>query len=220
MQLKSLPVLKLVVGGLIVATAALLVDFPWMYHSQPELPVFEGRLYPSNEAMPANACNDSVSENDLVVLLGTEAVRTDKFPLSLVKVGGRDRLVLDKAEDESILVSLAIQDGDGREIRMIKGKVAISNNHLPERRKDRNSLELTDSLGRQFLSMRYVNRNTLQVDAVLYYQGFESTPIILSGSTSRPTIGAHNAEIRGNCHRNKGIALVMGELGSGVLIFD
>ena len=196
-------------SGLLLICAALY----WLDSTRYELPIVEGRLYPANEPMPSNPCRDSVLESDLVVLLGVNAVRVDTFPLSLVNVEGQDRLVLDRGDNGSIVVSLDIlKDDGGIDIRFTKGDLAVSNNHVPKRRKDRNSLEITDSSGTQILKMRYANKHTLWIDAVLRYQGLDNMPVIFSGSTSAPTdIGATDTEIRHHCYYNRGIALLYGE---------
>jgi len=181
-----------------------------MYSSRDELP-FEGRLYPANEPTPPNPCRDSIRENDLVVLLGASAVRADRFPVSIINVGGEDRLVLDRVDDGSIAISLDILEEDGDvSIRITQGKFSIRPNNLhAHNRKDRNSLEITDPSGTQILTMRYVNKHVLVVDAVLRYHGLDGPPVIFSGSTSGPAnIGKAGIQMRRDCFYNAGVALL------------
>jgi len=181
-----------------------------MYSSRDEL-LFEGRLYPANEPTPPNPCRDSIQENDLVVLLGANAIRADRFPLSIISVGGEDRLVLDRKDDESILISLDILDEGGSVLlRTTKGEFKIKPESLDSnKRKDRNSFEVTDSTGTQILTMRYVNKHTLWIDAVLRYHGLDGPPVIFSGSSSgRGNIGKAGIQMRRDCFYNAGVALL------------
>ena len=69
------------------------------------------------------------------------------------------------------------------------------NNSLDMRRKDRGSLEVIDQLNKQVLSMRYLNRQALLIDAVLHYPGLKN-PIVIDGSK---LLSGRNQIIRGNC---------------------
>ena len=199
------PMAVIVLGFL--ATA---LGLHWIHSGQKaaELSRLEGRLYPANEPTPQNACQDSVKEDQLVVLLGADAVLAAKFPVSILKVEGTDRLVLDRERDGSIAVSVEIlRDDGGVLIKIAKGEFVIPESPLFKQRKDPNTLQVTDPSRTQLLIMRFINAKTMLLDAVLRYPGLEN-PIIFSGTDSASaTLRSTEFKKQGTCYRDKGLSL-------------
>jgi hypothetical protein len=198
---------------LLVITSALLMAAAGLHWVQTakkaaELSRLQGRLYPANEPVPQHPCTDSAKQYDLVVLLGADGVVTDSFPVSLLKVEGKDRLVLDKSQDGSIAVSVDMLKEDGGVlVKITKGEFVIPQGHLHKQRNDRNTLQVTDPSRTQVLIMRFINDQTLLVDAVLRYPGLEN-PVIFSGSDSASAkIRSMEFQKKGNCYRNSGLRL-------------
>jgi hypothetical protein len=194
---------------LLVACTAFLLYFSL---TERQLSGLGGRLYAADETTPANPCGESITDTEFVVLLGANAVKTSSFPLTILNVDGQDRLVLERGDDGSIAVTVDIVSDDGSVIiRMTKGNFTIvPRDHRPMDRKDRNSLQVTDPSLTQMLTIRYVNRHTLWIDAVLRYPSLE-TPVIFSGSDSgKPTIRTTEFAITRNCYHNMGLALLPG----------
>jgi hypothetical protein len=176
-----------------------------------ELSRLQGRLYPANEPTPENPCRDSMKHDDLVVLLGADAVVADKFPVSILTVEGQDRLALDRAADGSVALSLDILEEDGGVlIKIAHGEFVIPQSPRHKQRKDRNTLQVTDPSRTQLLIMRFINEQTILIDAVLRYPGVEA-PIIFSGTDSAsPRMRSSEFQKRGSCYRNTGLSLPSG----------
>ena len=182
----------------------------WIHSGQKavELSRLEGRLYPANEPTPQNPCQGSGNEDQLVVLLGADAVLVDKLPVSILNVEGTDRLVLEREHDGSIAVSVDIlRDDGGVLVKIAKGQFVVPESPLYEQRKDRNTLQLIDPSRTQLLIMRYINEKTILIDAILRYPGFEN-PIIFSGTDSASaTPRSTEFKKQGTCYRDKGLTL-------------
>jgi hypothetical protein len=196
-----------VVASSLLATA---LGLHWVISAQRavELSRLEGRLYPANEPTPQNPCQNSVKEGQVVVLLGADAVLADTFPVSILSVEGKDRLVLDRQEDGSIAVSIDIlRDDGGVLVKIAKGEFVIPDSPLHKQRKDRNTLQVTDPSRTQVLIMRFINDQTLLIDAVLRYPGLEN-PIIFSGSDAASAkVRSTEFKKEGTCNRNTGLSL-------------
>jgi hypothetical protein len=186
------------------------LGFHWVHSAEKALELWrlEGRLYPANELTPENPCQDSMKRDDLVVVLGADAVVADKFPVSILSVDGKDRLALDRERDGSVAVSLDILKEDGGVlIKIAKGEFVIPETSLYKQRKDGNTLQVTDPSRTQVLIMRFINQQTMLIDGVLRYPGLEK-PIIFSGTDSAsPTMRSSEFHKRGSCFRNSGLSL-------------
>ena len=182
----------------------------WVQSAQKaaDLSRLEGRLYPADEPTPENPCGGIAQQGQVVVLLGADAVLADAFPVSILNVDGKDRLVLDREGDGSIAVSLDIlRDDGGILVKIAKGEFVIPQSPLYKQRKDPNTLQVTDPSRTQVLIMRYINNRTLLIDAVLRYPGLEN-PIIFSGSDSASaTVRSTEFKRQGTCNRNTGLNL-------------
>jgi hypothetical protein len=206
--------MRLVSTWKIVAVVLLVAGTAFLLYSsltERQLAELDGRLYPADETTPANPCGESITDTEFVVLLGANAVKTSSFPLTILNVDGQDRLVLERGDDGSIAVTVDIMSDDGSVIiRMTNGNFAIVPSDHPMKQKDRNSLLMTDPSLTQMLTIRYVNRHTVWIDAVLRYPSLE-TPVIFSGSDSgAPTVRATEFAITRNCYHNMGLALLPG----------
>ncbi len=151
------------------------------FQKREELSSIEGRLYPANDPLPSNSCG--VGEGSLAVFLGQFVAITNEFPHTVLEVKGEKRIILDRAKDGTLAISLEIRSEDNRIIAKIEnGKYMINpNNILGKDRKDRSSLQIVDQFGRQALNIRYFNPRAVWIDAELRYPG--SSPILLNGST-------------------------------------
>lgn len=186
------------------------LGFHWIHAGEKaaELSRLEGRLYPASEPMPEHPCRNSMKQDDVAVLLGADAVVADTFPVSILTVEGKDRLALDREADGSIALSLDILKEDGGVlIKIAKGEFVVPESPLYKQRKDRNTLQVTDPSRTQVLIMRFINEQTILIDAVLRYPGVDA-PIIFSGTDSAsPKMRSSEFQKRGSCYRNSGVSL-------------
>jgi len=187
-------------AGVFLATGAFLF---WLYLGQEEyeLSLLEGKLYPANEPTPSHSCG-KIEDTEIIVFLGTNAAITKIFPHTILKIKGKERLMVNKEPDGSLAITLDVFSQDGRIVTRIEdGKFLINpNNALPNKRKDASSLQVFDQYGTQVLNMQYLNRQAIWIDAVLHYPGIPQ-PIVLNGSKS---VSASDGEIYANCIRVMG----------------
>lgn len=190
-------------AGVFLVTGAFMF---WLYLGQEayELSLLKGRLYPANDPMPDHSCG-TMKDNSIVIFLGSNIFVVDKFPHAVLAVTGEERLIINRANDGSIAVTLVIFGEDRRVVAKIEdGNFVVNyNNSLDMRRKDRNSLEVIDQFNKRVLNMRYLNRQAMLIDAVLYYPGVKD-PIVIDGSKSISPRKGYN--IHSNCMHDSRLA--------------
>ncbi len=186
-------------------------------HEDYDLSLLEGRLYPADEPMPPNACSElaqqlseeqvgriaRLRQDGLFILAGDNASYATKFPLGVIEVSGKQVFSIDRANDGAVLASLDILSADGKVIVSVQnGRFKInSNNILPSKmRPDKHTLLVMDEFGREALKMRYLNKRTISINALLHYPPEWPEPIVISGA------GMKGATIvSGNCSINAGL---------------
>lgn len=158
----------------------------WLYLSQQEfdLSQLEGKLYPANEPSPPNTCKESQAR-DILAFLGSNAAVIDTPTFILLKVSGRNIVVINRDSDGLLTISLDVFDKYGRVItRFSDGKFIVNqNNILNMKRKDRSSLQVVDQYGTEVLNVRYLNPQALRIDGVLNIPGM-SKPIVFNETSS------------------------------------
>jgi hypothetical protein len=136
-----------------------------------ELSLLGGRLVPANDPNPSSFC--SPEGNEIALYLGTNAVRAEDFPLTLIKISDTPVAILDRNEDGTLALSLDVRSADNRLIaRLDKGTFTINqNNYFSMKRKDRSSLVVVDEYGAEVLNARYANPHVFLLSAQLFSSG-------------------------------------------------
>jgi len=164
--LESAPILRKWAGLFGVAGITLLFLLScWITYSVRERKSLEslaGRLYPSDDPTPPNACVTPISPKSVLLVIGENAVVVDTFPHSVVSVRGKDYLSIDRDADGIISLSLDIKGPDGRLIvRMNREGFAVNaNNYLQMKRPDKSTLQVTDQYGDLVVDAKYSNRQS------------------------------------------------------------
>jgi hypothetical protein len=136
-----------------------------------ELRLLNGWLMAGHELSPFGTC--SPEDDEVALYIGTNAVKTNNFPLTILKIAETSVLRLDRDSNGSLGIWLDIRSSDGRLIaRIEKNHFTINqNNFLSMKRKDRSSLTIFDQYGTEVLNARYLNPHAFRLTAKLYYSG-------------------------------------------------
>jgi hypothetical protein len=188
--------LKYGVSAAIIFGLILSVVFVRWIDERHELSLLRGWLYPAGDPLPStNACTKSLTKNGLLVFFSSNFVGGgDRFPHTVLRVKGKDVILLDRSPDGSVGISLDLFGRDGRIIAKIeKGRFTVNQNNILEMvRKDRSSLRIVDQTGNQVLNIRYFNPQAIWVDAAIHYPGYPYI-ITLHGSGLEATNCAYNS---------------------------
>jgi len=132
-----------------------------------------GKLLPASDPMPTNTCGHPIQSNDVVLFLGTNAMVTNKFPHTVVKVHGKDAVSLDRIEDGSLVLSVDMRDASNRIVARLNknGFVVNSNYPLFMLRPDKSTVIIEDQFGEEMLHARFLNRQAFSLSGVLHYKG-------------------------------------------------
>lgn len=137
-----------------------------------ELSLWEGRLYPGNEDVPAIHC--PVDGDTLLLFLGSNGIAYAKvFPRPVIRVKDVDILTIDKNEDGSLAVSAIIKRADGKVLAEIKrGEFILAQGHIfKKERPSVSQLRVTDEFGDVVLDVNFFNPRAMWIAFKSY--GFE-----------------------------------------------
>jgi len=145
-----------------------------------------GWLYPANDPLPADVNRRQIPPDLFLVFLGNVVSGNSSFPYTVLQVKDRKIIVLERAEDGAIGISMDVYSMDGKIIaRIEKGRFIVNkNNILDMERRDQSSLRIIDEEGNKVLGIRYFNPRAIWIDAILYCPGLRN-PVILKGSDLR-----------------------------------
>jgi hypothetical protein len=170
-----------------------------------ELSLLHGRLLPSDEQTPANACDNlGVSNgNGILILMGFAASYVDQFPHTVVDVDEQPRLVVNRNPDQTVTISLDIFGADGKVIAELDkdGFTVREHSYFKFIRNDRSSMKIIDEYNTEVLNVRYVNPKAIWINALLRYPG--SNPVVLHGSAGGGICTAHAGKAEINIQTRK-----------------
>ena len=133
------------------------------------LSTFEGTLVPANDPF-VEACQGATG-NEAIILVRDFAVKFDHWPAVLLRVNGKDRIILDRGADGVLFVSAQIFSNDGKIIAdVFRNAFNINKNNIfTKTRIDDSTLKVVDQNNEIALYIRYINRKEIVFDAKLYY---------------------------------------------------
>jgi hypothetical protein len=147
-------------------------------------PHLSGWLVPASEPLPKlNDCGKP-KENGLALYMGNSVYLVDKFPATVVRVGGVPRLTLEKGA-KGIAITTDIFDDSEPKPKIIasieRNQFTINpNNYFKlDWSNDRSQLRVVDQYKDEVLNIHYLNKNAISLVAVLHYPGV-SGPITIS----------------------------------------
>jgi hypothetical protein len=147
----------------------------WGTHTmkyQLELSRLGGTLYAAND--PDMLTGPCAPKGDEVALyVGTNAVQTNLFPLTIIRISKVPAVVLDRNSDGSMALTMDVRSDDGKLIaRLDRGTFTVNpNNYFSMKRKDRSSLLVVDQNGEEALNARYANPHFFLLSAQLHSGG-------------------------------------------------
>jgi hypothetical protein len=113
----------------------------------------------------------NLGENSLKVYLGRIMVSYSIFPHNIFTVNGKNPLILNRDESGRIALTMDILDKDGKVVvRFDNGHFTVNQNtRLDMKRPDRNTLIVHDNYGNEVLNIRYLNKQSVAISALLQY---------------------------------------------------
>lgn len=196
-------------GWLLAPTIVILLFFGffgfWIKGLQidKELESLNGWLYPADEDI--NVQCPLHHPNDLVLMVGTSAYVTDKFPHTAIAINCDNVLSIDRDANGRIGVTLTIRDKDGKVIvDLDRGLFTVNKNNYfaIDRHRSRSTLSVIDQSNQEVLYLHLANKNVLQLRAILNYRG-----ISVHIDDSHP-FGSSNIIVTGSCFEYSGNAEV------------
>ncbi|MGA2629531.1 MAG: hypothetical protein ABSG54_04885 [Terriglobia bacterium] len=159
-------------SGIFILFAASLGLSRYIEH-RVELSSPHGWLIPASDPTPPAGPCGPTPNNALMLFMGDSEVIAQTFPHTLLRVNGKDVIVLHKKEDGSVALSMDVLSADGKVIaRIEKNEFTVNvNNVLRWRRTDLSTLWVEDQNGNQVLKARYLNQKAIKVEAVLNLPG-------------------------------------------------
>jgi hypothetical protein len=138
-----------------------------------ELESLSGWLSPAGEHV-AIGCPLKHS-NDLVLMSGTNAYITDKFPHTAIAFACDDILKIDRDQNGRIGITLTIRDKDGKVVvDLDHGRFDVNKNNyfkLDHPNRSRSTISIVDQYNQQALYLHLANDNVLQFRARFNYRG-------------------------------------------------
>lgn len=137
---------------------------------------FMGRLIPGHEPTPENACTHefgSLKPDEMLVLLGDNAVVTQKDSFPIVAIGNSRVISINRAQDsDQIALGVDFRDNLDRILMRVneEGIVNRTTGFLLLH-PDKSTLSIEDEYGRAFLKVEYLNPNALRVSGHGIYCG-------------------------------------------------
>jgi hypothetical protein len=157
-------------------------------YNVPGGPKLSGWLVPRSDPTPIISCAGrrfEVPKGDLALLYGGAVSAQKEFPRTLVEVADVPRIRLDKI-GERVAVSMDIFDSDPNPkiiATVEKNQFTVNpNNYFKvDLSRDHSRLVITDQHNVKALSLDYLNKGALRIDAVLYFPGIKGPLRIAEG---------------------------------------
>ena len=147
-----------------------------------ELSLDHGWLIPAGESDPPNNCDfqirdassrmiNQLPDTALRVFLGHFVVSYSTFPHNIFTVNGKNPLILNRDESGRIALTMDILDREEKiVVRFENGHFTVNPNaRLEMNRPDRSSLIVRDNYGNEVLNVRYMNKKSVVIAALLQY---------------------------------------------------
>src|SRR3990172_385969 len=131
-----------------------------------------GELVPASDPIPPNGCRN-LKDDDVIILLGTNAVVTKRFPHTILQINEQSVVSIDRTESGSLALLLDIRGNDNKIITRLNksGFVVNRNNTLQLIRPDKNTIIIEDEYGEEVLNARFLNPKAFRINGILNYKG-------------------------------------------------
>jgi hypothetical protein len=160
-------------GGTLTAAAIMVAGCLYIHWEAVgyEMSLLYGRLYPANDKL-FGPCAPPTGYVALYAGNVGAQVPLDMLPMTLVEVGGKRVIVLDRGSDGSLVLIADIKDKDDKLIvRMNKKEFRVNPNNYFDVYHSRSELRITDQAGDVALDARYNNDRIFSVRGKLYVNG-------------------------------------------------
>jgi hypothetical protein len=190
-------------------------DLVSQYLQKSENDPFVGKMKPGHDPTPSGPCHPV--PDALIVYLGEGAeangVVARNFPVPILRISGKDILVLNRDQDKSISIDLFIYGDDGRSIVTILHNTRDINEHNAYNMAlstDQTNLKVQDRQKDTVLDITYINEAVVRMTGIIRYGkyridispiGMKTMHIEMTGSCSYfpggPLISLHDKNLTG-----------------------
>jgi hypothetical protein len=136
------------------------------------LSTFSGKLVAADDPF-VPAC-DGATGDEAIIFIGNAAFKFDHWPATILKVNGKERIVVNRHKNGDIELTAEIFSNDGKILSDVaKNAFNVNkNNVFRMERVDNSTLTVVDQNNETALYMRYLNKHELRFDAKLYYRDY------------------------------------------------
>jgi hypothetical protein len=133
-----------------------------------ELKNYVGELIPSDKPTPSiNAHCRALIGDRIAILVGTNVFGVDKFPHTILLIGGQTILSVDKKTSETITIeTLKLFGRNGNILASIDHNNFWISPLVRKERRDRSSLRIYDFEDREILNISLINKSSLSVSGI------------------------------------------------------
>lgn len=157
-----------IIGALMLS--ALFVD---VKRQEKLLHEYQGVLRAANDPDPPSFCAD-IPGDAVKVFMGRNEGWGRQFPFTVLRVRGKDRIVIDRDRSGALALSTDIFDKEGRVVVTFEhGRfTVVQSNILDMKRPDRSTLIVRNQFKDEVLNVRYLNKHSVQFSGLLQYPEF------------------------------------------------
>jgi hypothetical protein len=151
---------------------ALLAKEQELFTRQEELYEYSrGQLLPADDPIPTTC--DPLTPDEFLVQMGNSAYVTNTFPYSILVVGGKQIITIDKSTNGTLLLSLDLRLEDGRIIAKIDrdGSTIVNPFTGAIVSRDKHTLIVEDQYGKDLVNARYLNKKAFRISGVIPRRG-------------------------------------------------
>jgi hypothetical protein len=143
------------------AASAVFTNFVWQKKEWSEL---RGFLAPGDDPDPKGLCRPEGRE--LAIRVGSNYIKTDQFPLSVIKAGDDSVLTMDRLETGQIAILMDIRSEDQKIIaRLDRNGFIVSQDNKLTWSRTKSSLYIVDAYGNEVLNAKYRNKHFFDIKA-------------------------------------------------------
>ena len=151
---------------LIFGTTAFFVFYTQNLKLHHELEQLQGFLFPANDPDPPTFCNHP---DTLKIFLGPSEGFAYQFPSTIIRVRGRNMVILDKDADGKLVLSADILGEDSKVIATFENGIftIVQGNILDMKRPDRSTVIVRDQYKNEVLNVRYLNTSSVRLSGII-----------------------------------------------------
>lgn len=148
-------------------------DKKLFHHEESLAESLSGVLVPGHYSTPSNPCSGQAPASATFVFMGSNATYLTRFPYTVLAVNGKPVFQIDRHPSGLIFPIVDVRGKDGRIIARLDGDGYVIGNRLQVKRPDPSTLIVIDDYGETTVSVRILNKNSIEISGHLFYRDKE-----------------------------------------------